>query len=88
MGVRTNTELKASTVSFIAQPHEGGAWGTVECPRCSGIFKVDGKRWRAPLMSTIKPELELFGRPCPYCFMTALVPAEFYPRKRRPNGTT
>lgn len=80
MSVRTNTELESNLSTFIPLIIQNPL-ASVRCPHCEGEFCVYGKRWRAPLMSTLHPEMEIKGRPCPYCFKTSLVPAEFYPRK-------
>lgn len=79
----TQEEHESRVKQFVALPHQSGPWGRVTCPHCEGEFEVDGKRWRAPLQSTIKPELEIRTRPCPYCFKASLVPNEFYPKSRR-----
>lgn len=79
--VRTNTEHESNLSTFvpliIVSP-----LASVRCPHCEGEFSIDGKRWRKPLLSKIK-KIEIYGRPCPYCFKTSLIPAEFYPRSKR-----
>ena len=60
-----------------------GSHASVRCPHCEGEFQIEGRRWREPLMSTIKPNVEIYGRPCPYCFKTSLIPLDFYPRQVR-----
>jgi hypothetical protein len=53
----------------------------LKCPRCEGIFIVQLDRFVAPLMSVIRPELELKGRCCPYCSKVCEVPEEFVPER-------
>lgn len=84
MAARTNTEVESNLSTFIPLIIVSPL-ASVRCPHCEGEFSIDGKRWRAPLMSTIKPDTEIFGRPCPYCFKTSLIPPDFYPKNRRPN---
>lgn len=63
-------------------------WAGVQCPHCNGIFQIDGKRWREPLMSVIAPALEIKGRCCPYCMKVSLIPLEFFPKKERARKAT
>lgn len=62
---------------------DGGKYAVVICPHCDGEFTVEGKRWRAPLMSAVRPDVEVQGRSCPYCQKVSLIPLEFFPRKER-----
>lgn len=56
---------------------------SVECPHCGGQFSIEGKRWRQPLMSAVKPDVEIRGRSCPYCMKVSLIPLDFFPKKDR-----
>lgn len=82
--VRSNAEVESNLSTFIPLVIVSPL-ASVRCPHCGGEFSIDGKRWRKPLMSTINPETELLGRPCPYCFKTSLIPTDFYPKGRRPK---
>jgi hypothetical protein len=60
-----------------------GSHASVRCPHCEGEFQVDGKRWRQPLYSAVRPGLEIEGRACPYCLKVSLIPLDFFPKKLR-----
>lgn len=80
--VRSNSELESKLSTFIPLVVVSPL-ASVRCPHCEGEFSVDGKRWRQPLMSVIKPDVEIRGRSCPYCMKVSLIPLEFYPKARR-----
>lgn len=80
--IQSNEEHRSNLSTFIPLVIVSPL-ASVRCPHCEGEFSIEGKRWRQPLMSTIKPEIEIFGRPCPYCFKTSLIPLDFLPKKDR-----
>jgi uncharacterized Zn-finger protein len=75
-------EPRSNLKTFIPLMVQNPA-ASVRCPHCENEFMVDGKRWRAPLMSVVKPGLEITGRSCPYCMKVSLIPLEFFPKKDR-----
>ena len=79
---RSNDEHRSNLSTFVPLMI-AGKQALVRCPHCEGEFSVDGKRWRQSLMSTIKPDLEITGRSCPYCMKVSLIPLDFFPKKDR-----
>jgi uncharacterized Zn-finger protein len=82
MPVRSNDELKSNLSTFIPLMI-AGKHASVRCPHCDGEFQIEGKRWRQPLMSVVKSNVEIKGRSCPYCMKVSLIPLEFFPKKVR-----
>lgn len=81
--VSSNAEFVSNLPVFVPKII-AGTHASVECPHCGGEFQIEGKRWRAPLLT--ERGTEIVGRSCPYCMKVARVPPEFYPRKRAKVG--
>lgn len=80
---RTEEEEGKSSLPTFIPLMIAGSHASVRCPRCEGEFQIAGKRWREPLYSVIKPDVQIYGRSCPYCMKVSLIPLEFYPAKDR-----
>lgn len=77
MAVRTNTELVSQLPIFKAKRSQDfPAWAIVTCPRenCGESFLVRISGWYNKRVVGPKSTL-ITGRPCPYCFAAARLPA-------------
>lgn len=79
---RTNEEVRSNLKEYVPLIIVAPL-ASVRCPHCEGEFTIDGTRWRQPLMSAVRPELEINGRSCPYCMKVSLIPLDFFPKKVR-----
>lgn len=74
---RTNTEVVSNLPVFLAKrSQDWKAWALITCPRadCGETFVVKLATWFQPRRYGAKNTL-INGRPCPYCFRAASLPA-------------
>ena len=83
--VRSDAEVVSQLPVFAAKRSKDWPdWVIVTCPYddCGEDFLVVSKTWRQKLIRESRgtgKQFTIVGRPCPYCFRTARLPARVAP---------